>query len=108
MRISTAIRDLVAADGRDPADINDGDCEWFASLIESKVVGARMLSDGLILRGEAAGDHYFVEFAGRFYDAESPDGVADWGSLPFYVRERQRRWTIYQRLTAHGEPCDVP
>lgn len=43
------------------------------------------------------GTHVFLEFQGRFYDAEAPEGVDNFLELPFFVRVRES-WLVERHL----------
>jgi len=98
--ISVVIRDFIIREGIDPQATNDGNCEWFAKEICKLIPDANLVSDTILwsLKSNEDGfDHAFVEYKGRFYDSETPDGVDDWALLPFFVRERRLRSQIWRR-----------
>ena len=55
-------------------DINGGDCYWWA-LVFVELIGGVLYTYG------HQGGHAFVKFDGRWYDAESPNGVLRWQEL---------------------------
>ena len=63
-------------------DINHGYCDLFAECIRTKVPDARIhqwdREDG------KPANHDFIEYRGRFYDAEAPGGVDDYRDLPIF------------------------
>lgn len=96
--IGHLIRELVAEwcgeDGNTPEDINNGSCDAFARTVERDFPGARAAWDYQLDRTKDSGFyccHMLVEYEGRYYDAERPDGVEDWKDLPYFVREREHR-----------------
>lgn len=80
-----------------PWDINNGRCEEFAETVAARVPGAAALpayDPDLHPAREDGGwdcDHFVVEFAGRFYDAECHSGVDRVRDLPIYRHRGQSR-----------------
>lgn len=78
-----------------PWDINNGRCEEFAEAVAARVPGAEAIPayDPEFHPARDDGgwdcDHFVVEFAGRFYDAECHSGVERVRDLPIY-RNRGR------------------
>lgn len=73
------IRDAVKKSNRSPWDINNGDCEPFAIALHKKLPGSAVF--------DYMGVHAFVKNQGKFYDAETPEGVLDWRKLEFFKGE---------------------
>jgi hypothetical protein len=72
-----------------PEAINAGFCDAFAESVCALVPGA--VVDGQPMsRRSRRWEHAWVRFAGRCYDAETPEGVVTPDELPFYRRRRQR------------------
>lgn len=67
--------------GSSEEDINCGSCFEWASLVFDLVEGSKIA--GHNVRGHG---HSWVEYEGLCYDAETPDGIADWRKLPFFKR----------------------
>ena len=70
-----------------PRDINRGWCADWARLVCAAVPGAVMVEwddpqSGML--------HTYVHLAGRYYDAECPDGAADVTGLPCFQRPSPR------------------
>lgn len=93
MTISRVITRLVEEYDEHPVDINSGNCEAFADDVALAVPGARAVWDW-----EADPDqeeyvwcHCFIEYEGRYYDAECPEGVKDWRQLPFFNASSKAR-----------------
>mgnify|MGYP001613421303 FL=1 len=81
-------RDLIMTPWRSPKDsdalgkvsdlareINQGWCGDFATFVVDHLPGARF---------NWRTDHGFVEWNGRYYDAECPDGVDEVDDLPIF------------------------
>lgn len=85
--ISAIILQLVKEFGGNPCDVNAGDCDLFAEEVRARIPDA--------ILHETADDsdesqwpyHVFIEYQGRFYDSEAPNGVAKPTDLPIF-----RRW----------------
>jgi len=67
-------------------DVNNGLCIEFADRVVREVPEAIVRHD----EGPAAMGHWFVEFQGRFYDAESLEGVGYYWQLPIYTVNRAK------------------
>jgi hypothetical protein len=66
-------------------EINNGSCEEFVALICKFVPGAEdNATPDFTLPG-----HYWIEYEGKCYDAECPQGVDHWEQLPIFVKYRQ-------------------
>jgi hypothetical protein len=63
-------------------EINAGNCEDFMADVCALVAGAEERTTG----NDARIGHYWIEVAGRHYDAECPDGVERPELLPIFVR----------------------
>jgi hypothetical protein len=80
-----------------PWDINNGWCEEFAEAVAARVPGSAAIPayDPELHPVRADGgwdcDHFVVEFAGRFYDAECHSGVDRVRDLPIYRHRGQTR-----------------
>lgn len=66
--------------------INEGYCELFATTAAYYVDDAVPLWDSETDNPRGYSCHCFIEYCGRFYDSEAPDGVDDWMELPIYAR----------------------
>ncbi len=78
--LSQVIRQVVKEFSEHPYDINDGRCDEFAEVVIERVPGAVFRDLGL------EWGHCVIEFDGRYYDAEEPEGVLHWRQLPLCVR----------------------
>lgn len=82
-----AVHDLLKKDyrGERPEEINNGNCFGFAATLAGKIGdGARTVST-MGKPGVFPG-HWVVEYKGRYYDAESPEGVDDLKDLRYSRR----------------------
>lgn len=76
--------------GVSPYEINNGQCEDFASKIVSKVEGSSdVCTENFVEFGLLPG-HVWILFEGKHYDAEAPHGVKDFSDLPIFKRYRLR------------------
>jgi len=80
-----------------PAQLNSGECHYIAWAI-NKVFPQFKIVDTDDYRKELrdagiknASDHAFVEYKGKFYDVEAPNGVSHPAELPFYKRFMDRK-----------------
>jgi len=87
-KVTIAIHKLLATTwkGRVLFDINNGECEDFARDVleivpQAKEVWSEMFSMELV-------GHVWVEYRGKHYDAECPDGVRDWHDLFIFIRSK--------------------
>jgi hypothetical protein len=62
-------------------DINSGSCFDWATIVFDYVAGSKIAGQNINDCG-----HTWVEFKGRCYDAEVPQGVRNWLDLPFWKR----------------------
>ena len=89
--IGQAIRWLAEqykrASGLSPRQINQGQCDNFASDLQSLVSDSRLFcSEQFEDEWPDVPGHCWVEFEGKWFDAETPDGVDEWKDLPIFVR----------------------
>jgi hypothetical protein len=74
-------------------DINNGLCEAFAQDVLEICGGETRDCYGLWLDEIPGfvgdGDHYVIYFAGKYYDAECPNGVDDWHDIPL-IRNKDK------------------
>lgn len=69
-------------------DINCGQCEEWANRVQ-ELAGEH---DVTVHDSDAC--HIFVEYGGRFYDAECPQGVDRWKQLPIFVNKGRSRQDV--------------
>lgn len=85
--IADEIRDLVdefnVESGR---TLNMGQCDVFAHKLSNRVAGISIIDCIEFGMQLGTGEHVWVLYDGRFYDAEVPEGVDDWRDLPFMQR----------------------
>lgn len=71
---------------------NTGFCDIYASKLSKLLPGSKQWDTEEQGPSGTLG-HVWVEFKGKFYDAETPDGVSDWKELPwmqeFYKAKKQ-------------------
>lgn len=77
---SAIIKDMISRSGKKPYDINNGDCEPFAKALHDKLPGSTI--------HDYAASHRFVKFEGKYYDAETPEGVKDWKQIPLIAEDK--------------------
>ena len=63
--------------------INGGECETFAALLQD-IMGEGVTWWDDELDEDYSKAHCFFYYRGKYYDAECPQGVQDWKSLPLY------------------------
>jgi hypothetical protein len=95
-KIAEIIAFYISEYGIDPYEINNGSCEEFAddvidALESDGITGAEMSGTPTF---ELPG-HYWVDYNGKSYDAECPDGVDNWRKLPifqkFFAFQREKK-----------------
>lgn len=76
-------QDLYEPDWDDftPEICNTGFCDLFAEKFREEYPGAELWGTDWGI-GYVFG-HVWVKYAGKFYDAETPNGVVDWRDLPY-------------------------
>lgn len=79
-------QDLTVPDWEEftPEVCNNGFCDVFAEKFREEYPGAELWSTDWGL-GYTFG-HVWVRYKGKFYDAETPNGVDDWRDIPFIQR----------------------
>lgn len=60
-------------------EINQGNCGKVASRVAQQIDGVTVLEVG-------TGDHFWIEYNGKHYDAEVPTGVDTFRELPIFAR----------------------
>jgi hypothetical protein len=75
------VRAVLSSWGQPPYVISCGDCDVFAEVVRESLPGSKVLwLDELPGKFEHIA-HAVLLFAGKYYDAENPEGVADPGDL---------------------------
>lgn len=78
-----------------PQQINSGYCADFATVVWERLKGPEWLltlgTPGSAERS-GAGWHVWLFTDGLHFDAECPQGVADWSQLPIFQRNRGEGW----------------
>lgn len=67
-----------------PKEINDGYCHFWAEAFVENFGGKHKYSNDF---STGSGGHHWVELNGKFYDAETPQGVSSLKGLPFVQRD---------------------
>lgn len=101
MNITEVIRDVLQYPGfsyavNDPSLINEGDCSQFATKVVDRLGAGKVVwSCDNPEWDQVLGDwcRAFVEYEGKYYDSEAPEGVNTVFELPFYKRHGAK--TIY-------------
>jgi len=92
MKLIQIIKETAAGWGKDPYDINNGDCDAFMTEVIKKTgwhhnkIGD-LTSDNFVCQRELP-DHIWIDFNNRHFDAECPEGVNNWMDLPLFARVR--------------------
>jgi hypothetical protein len=83
-----------------PDICNTGFCDIFAKKFREEYPGAEVWGTDW---GTAAspGGHVWIKYRGRYYDAETPNGVVSWKKIPFI----QRLYNITKKYPTY--PKDV-
>lgn len=93
--IPDVIRATVVEFEQHPYDINCGNCEEFARVVEEKC-----LALGVFVTTHwtdtAFCSHCYIKHNGKYYDSEEPEGVRSHKQLPLAVRA-QRTEREYKR-----------
>jgi len=86
--VTAIISDLFSNSECSATEINRGQCEDFMIDLMQR------LPDGAIERtvpfDSGLPGHYWVEYQGKHYDSEAPEGVKDWKDLPIFRRSRNK------------------
>ncbi len=85
--ISQEIRKLVKEWDMKPIDINKGLCDTFALEVIKRMGGySSEITDQATDFDTDLPGHFWLEYKGRCYDAECPQGVNNWLELPMFAR----------------------
>lgn len=74
-------------------DFGRGWCRHIASEVYARIDDKDSVN--ILFSGSMGGNHFWLEYAGRHFDAEKPCGVDHWRKLP-----------AVQRYQITGEPVD--
>ena len=94
--IEQVIRQIIDDIGRHPAEINSGQCVEVSQRVVSEIEEAQepcyaALTDEMppytSNEYRKYGGHSWVQFDGRHYDAEDPQGVDCWRDLTHFERQ---------------------
>lgn len=86
--MATVIRRIVKEFGLTPKQINEGECEEFAEKVrhiipEAKIEEIQDHFEDIVMR------HFYLKYKSKYYDSETPKGVAHWSDLPVYQRGKR-------------------
>jgi len=74
---------------------NTGFCDIYADKLSKILPGSKHM--GTEERGPTGTfGHVWIEFKGKYYDAETPDGVTDWKDLP-WMRQFYKQNNAYPK-----------
>lgn len=77
--------------GKNPQEINEIGCSWFAMTIASDIgAEATLLESSDVDGDDILPPHMWVIYKNKCYDAETPDGVDDFLDLPIFKRMEKR------------------
>jgi hypothetical protein len=79
--MADATEQLMEASFNTPADINKGGCFEWATLVFADVEGTQIHG-----HYHGGGYHAFISYRRRYYDSETPQGIARWQNLPYFKR----------------------
>lgn len=96
----------------DVSAINRGFCSSFADDVITALGAAYVVlcsTPTELWFGSSYGEmggHFWVKIEDLYYDAESPEGVADWRDLQFFVRERAEapHFTVGRCVAKNSQP----
>lgn len=83
------------------ADINSGSCARVSQKVAREVPEATEIRIG-------DGEHFWVRYKGRHYDAEVPTGVDDWRNFPIFNRVPEDAMLSWARMTADIDGEELP
>jgi len=83
------------------AEINSGKCTRIAETVTGEIDDLTVLQAGY-------GDHVWVEYNGRHYDAEAPTGVDEAFDLPFFARISPKAVLDFMKMEAQNIGDEVP
>ena len=79
--IKNIVKDIVSSFSCSPKEINNGLCLVFAEKLKSSLDEAKIYQVG-----NSVPIHAWVVYKGKCYDAETPNGVKSFKSLPYLNR----------------------
>lgn len=85
VRIARLLREIPAREGMRPYDLNNGRCEDVAEEVNGAVPDAEALyTEDFFGEDTDLPGHVWIQYKGRHYDVEAPDGVEDPRDLPIF------------------------
>jgi len=77
--------------GRNPQEINEIGCSWFAMTIASEIGAEAILQESSEVDGDdLLTSHMWIIYKNKCYDAETPEGVDDYLDLPIFKRMNEK------------------
>jgi hypothetical protein len=83
-------------EGLSPSEVNNGNCDEAAHDVAEKIPGATPVYTEDVIDNDDWPGHCWVKWNGKHYDAECPDGVESWQSLPLFQKFLQREASTEQ------------
>ena len=85
--------------GRNPQEINNGYCSWFAMTLEYEIGDEVTLQDSSQVDNDGIlTSHTWVVYKSKHYDAETPDGVDDYLDLPQFKRMKKQDLEKFKKI----------
>jgi hypothetical protein len=69
-----------------PEMCNQGFCDDFANNLKKLYPGAELWQTGISANPNTAVGHVWIKYKGKYYDAETPNGVDTWKEIPHIKR----------------------
>jgi hypothetical protein len=79
MTIQEAIKQAISELGLPARKINERDCFNFASIVFNLIPGSKIGGHNIDGEGQS-----YIEYDGRCYDSECPQGTDHWTKLPTF------------------------
>jgi len=86
--ITQVIEEVIKEFGDAPYEINNGRCDEFAFKVQEVIPRATVWETPLNSKYPT---HLWIEYKGKHYDAECPNGVEDFRELPIFSPSRNFR-----------------
>jgi hypothetical protein len=86
MQIKDVITKLIKEFNISPQQINNGECDQFAVEIGILFPESDELCSEVV--GIFEPRHIWIEYKGKHYDAETPNGVSDYKKLPIFKNSK--------------------
>jgi len=83
------ITDLLSDSKCSATEINNGQCEDFMMKLVQRLPDDAV--EKTVPFDSHYPGHYWIEYQGRHYDAETPKGVENWKDLPIFKRNKNNK-----------------